>query len=212
MSEAALQERVKKRLWASPGGAHDNVVRLLKLALPAGIGMLLAFLALVPLAKDREISFILDKNKVDVAKERMRISSARYRGQDNEGRMFSIDARSAVQKSSRVPVVDISGMSARLGLESGPAMLRANEAQYNMDQETVQVIGPILFNTSDGYRLATRDVAVDLNTRILTGENGVEGSMPLGRFSAENVRADLGERTVVLTGRAQLHINQGGVR
>lgn len=212
MSEAASRERERKQGWASPGGAHDRVVRILKLALPAGIGMLLAFLALVPLGKDKDLSFILDKNKVEVAKERMRVASARYRGEDDEGRPFSIDARSAVQQTSREPIVDILGMSARMGLENGPANLTADKARYNLDTETVNVIGPILFNTTDGYRLETRDVAVDMTTQTLSGQDGIEGSMPLGRFSADNVQADLGERKVVLTGRARLRIEQGGVR
>ena len=212
MSEAAVREQQRKRHWAAPGGAHDNVVRILKLGLPVAVGLLLAFLALAPLAKDRDVSFILDKNKVEVAKERMRVSSARYRGQDDQGRTFSIDARSAVQPTSREPIVNIEGMSARLALEDGPANLRANTAKYNMDEQRVDVIGPILFNTTDGYRLETRDVNVDLNTRTLAGDEGVEGYMPLGRFTADTVRADLGERRVVLNGRARLHIVQGGVR
>lgn len=212
MSEAAVRERIKKQGWAAPGGAHDWLVRVLKMALPAVIGVLAAYLAVVPLRRDRDVSFILDKNKVEVAKERMRLSSARYRGQDDKGRPFSIDARTAVQATSRVPVVDIMGMSARLGLESGPADLKANKALYNMDTEMVQVQGPVLFTDAQGYRLETRDVTVDLNQRMLKGDNGIDGSMPLGRFSAQQVQADLPERKVVLTGRAHLRIVQGAGR
>jgi lipopolysaccharide export system protein LptC len=41
---------------------------------------------------------------------------------------------------------------------------------------------------------------------------GVEGQMPLGRFTAAEMQADLPSRTVVLKGRARLHIVQGGLR
>jgi lipopolysaccharide export system protein LptC len=209
MSEAAARERIRKQGWAAPGGAHDWLIRLLKIALPVAIGLLAAYLAIVPLRKDRDISFILDKNKVEVAKERMRVSSARYRGQDNEGRAFSIDARDAVQATSDVPIVNIRDMSARLDLENGPAMLTADRARYDLDAEQVQVVGPIQFNAADGYRMETSDVAVDLNTRKLVGEGRVEGVIPLGRFSADRLEADLGNRSVVLSGRARLTINQG---
>ena len=67
MSELADRERQIKRSWAAPGGSPDFVVRALKIGLPAAIGLVLAFLALAPLEEKQEISFLLDKNKVDVA-------------------------------------------------------------------------------------------------------------------------------------------------
>ena len=212
MSEAAITERKVKQRWAAPGGAHDFLVRILKVVLPASIGVLLAYLAISPLQRDQEFSFILDKNKVDVAKERMRVQSARYQGQDDKGRPFTIDAASAVQATSSDPIVDIMGMAARIGLESGPATIRAEKGRYDMDAEKVDVLGPILFTAADGYRLETRDVGVDLNARRLESRGRVEGRMPLGSFTADRLIADLPEKQVVLTGRARLHIKQGGLR
>ena len=212
MSEAAIRERVRKQGWAAPGGLHDLLVRFLKVALPASIGVVLAYLAIAPLQRGQDFSFILDKNKVDVAKERMRVQKARYQGQDDKGRPFTIDAASAVQATSRDPIVDINGMSAEIRLESGPARIEAQKGRYNMDAERVDVIGPILFRAADGYRLETRDVAVDLNARSLESRGRVEGRMPLGSFSAGRMSADLPQKQVVLTGRARLHIKQGGLR
>jgi len=212
MSEAAVRERVRKQSWAAPGGFHDFLVRFLKIALPAAIGVLMAYLMISPLKKGQEISFILDKNKVEVAKERMRVQAARYRGQDNRGRPFTINANSAVQATSRDPIVDVLGMTAEIGLESGPATLRANRGRYNLENETVNVVGPIVFTGADGYRLQTRDVAVDLNSRTMRSRGRVEGRMPLGRFSADRMVANLPEKRVLLTGNARLHIVQGGLR
>lgn len=212
MSELAERERLLKRHWAAPGGFHDHLMGALKVALPVVIGLLTAYLALAPLQKSSEISFILDKNKVDVAKERMRVESARYQGLDEQGRPFTISARSAVQETSRDPIVEILGMRAGLRLPEGPATLIAPRGRYNLENETVNVIGPILFRTSDGYQLRTSDVAVNLNDRTMTGSNRVEGQMPLGRFSADRMTADLPSRRIVLEGRTRLHIVQGGLR
>ena len=52
----------------------------------------------------------------------------------------------------------------------------------------------------------------DLNTRQLSSASPVAGQMPLGSFSAGNIKVDLGERTVTLGGRARLHIVQGAIR
>jgi len=212
MSELAERERLVKRSWAAPGGLHDRLVGILKIGLPVIVGLLIAYLALAPLQKSREISFILDKNKVEVAKERMRVETARYQGLDEQGRPFTISAESAVQESSQDPIVQIFGMRAGLRLPEGPAVVQALRGFYDLDGETVRVVGPVLFQTADGYRLRTSDVAVNLHDRTMTGSGRVEGEMPLGRFSADRMKADLPSRTIVLEGRTRLHIVQGGLR
>jgi lipopolysaccharide export system protein LptC len=209
MSELAERERVAKRVWAAPGGAHDRVIQVMKLLLPAATGVVLAFLAFSPLEEKQEFSFMLDKNKVEHAEERMRIQSAQYRGQDSRGRPFVLNARSALQQSSSVPVVDITDMRAQITLENGPAELLARQARYDMERDQVDVQGPILFSSADGYRLGTRDVTVDLRQRRMASRGPVEGRMPLGHFTAGRLEVDLPERRAVLTGRAQVHIVQG---
>ena len=212
MSELAERDRVVKRGWAAPGGVHDFLIKAMKLLLPAGVGVMLAYLLLSPLSRKAEISFRLDKKEVEVAPERLKIQSAQYRGTDNKGRPFVIDTESAVQATSKEPVVDIGGMAARILLAEGLANVRAPRGRYNMETQRVDVVGPILFTTADGYKIETRDVAFDLNNQTLTGDNGIEGRMPLGRFTAQRMNVDLQNRRVSLSGRARLHIEQGGLR
>jgi lipopolysaccharide export system protein LptC len=212
MSEQAEQERRVKRRWAVPGGSHDRVVRIMKLALPALIGVVLAFLFFSPLEDKQEVSFLLEKNKVEKAPERLRVSAAQYRGQDNEGRPFVLNARSALQETSANPVVEISDMTAQILLDSGPARLQAGHARYNMDSDHVQVVGPIQFTAADGYRMGTHDVDVDLRGHRLQSRGRVQGQMPLGTFTADQLQVNLPDRKVVLNGRARLHIVQGGLR
>ncbi|HEX8308053.1 MAG TPA: LPS export ABC transporter periplasmic protein LptC [Allosphingosinicella sp.] len=212
MSDLAEDPRKAKRGWAAPGGLHDWLMRFLKIALPAGVGLLLAYLLLSPLSKEKEISFLLDKNKVDTARERLKTQKAEYRGLDDKGRPFSIQAAQAVQARSSDPVIDIGGMAARIQLEDGPATITADKARYNMDTQKVDVLGPILFTARDGYRLETRDVALDLNKNTAVSGGGVEGQMRLGKFTAESMSVNLPERRVVLQGRVRLHMNQGALK
>jgi len=212
MSEAATRGREIKQQWAVPGSKHDRVIKIAKIALPAGVGVLIAFLALAPLDKRGDVSFILDKNKVENAPERMRVDTAKYTGEDNEGRPFAIVARSAIQRSSEQPIVDIAGMVARLWLTDGPVTMVANLARYNLDEQTVRVIGPIRVTAPDGYRLATSDVVVDLKQRRVTGSGAVQGQMRLGQFSGGRLTANLADRTVTIDHGARLKIVQGAVR
>lgn len=208
MSDAALPRRPGNR-WARPGSFHDYLIGFLKIALPAAVGVLLAYLALAPLSKGPEVSFLLDKDKVETAPEHMRLEAAQYRGQDNLGRPFLISALAAVQTRATDEVVDISDMAAQIGLESGAARIEADRARYNIAAQQVDVPGSIRVTAADGYRLETRDVTVDLNERNLRSRGRVEGRMPLGWFTAGAMHADLDERTVVLTGGVRMRIVQG---
>ena len=199
MSEAALLERAEKRHWAEPGSRHDALVRTLKVGLPAAVGVLGALLLMAPLTKQAEVSFILDKNEVETAPERMRVEAARYSGRDNKGQPFEISAQQAIQQSSDQPIVDISGVMARLGLERGPASIQALRGRYDLDRQQIAVNGPVRVSGPEGEQLMTRDVMVSLKDRQVQSTGEVVARMPVGQFRAGNLSADLGSRTVTLT-------------
>lgn len=211
MTQRADLMRSRRQLFAAPGSSHDKMVRFLGMFLPAAIGVLVAFLALAPLLRNTEVSFLLDKNQVDIARERMRVTQALYRGQDSEGRPFSLEAGSAVQKSSRNPVVEMNDLAARILLKDGPGVLEAGRGNYNMDTEQVEVVGPVQFSSANGYRMVTRDVDIDLPKRSMVSRGEVTGRLPTGTFRADRLKANLAERTVTLEGRARLRMTQGGL-
>lgn len=210
MSEVARRVRSERQRWAAPGSRHDSLVRLLQVALPMGIGVLAAFLVLAPLFAGGDVSFVLDKNKVDIAAERMRIQSARYRGADDKGRAFELDAGSAVQKSSAERVVRLNDLAAGIALADGPATIKAPAGRYDMETDRIAIDGPIAVRAADGYALDTRDATVDLRTRRLQSGGAVTGSTPQGNFSGDRLEADLENRTVKITGDARLRIVPNG--
>ena len=185
MSEVAARLRSQKRSWAHPGSGHDRLVRISLLFLPVGIGVLSAFLVLAPLVTGGDVSFVLDKNKVDMASERLRTEAAEYRGEDAKGQAFRLHAGSAVQRSSAEPIVQLRDLSAEIALPEGPASLKADRGHYDMEKERVAVDGPIKFQTADGYTLDTHDASVDLKTRRMQSGGAVSGRTPTGVFSAD---------------------------
>ena len=206
MSRIARAVRTERQHWAAPGSSHDRLVAILQAVLPMGIGVLAAFLVLAPLFMGGDVSFVLDKNKVEVAKERLKIQSARYSGEDAKGQPFRLTAGSAVQKSSAEPIVQLNTLDAALDLPEGPAEIKANSGRYDMDKEQVKVDGPIAFTAADGYRLDTHDATIDLKSRRLASGGTVTGTAPLGTFRGDRLTADLEKRTVALAGNARLRI------
>jgi lipopolysaccharide export system protein LptC len=212
MSQAATLIRDKRRHFAAPGGAHDRLVRFLAVALPGGVGVIAAVMILTPLSPRGEISFLLDRHKVAITNERVRVSNALYRGEDDQQRPFSVSAGSAVQSDSNVPVIALSDLVARIALSDGPAQLVATGGSYDYAAQKIGVVGPVTFTAADGYRLSATNVAIDLKTRQVTGSNGITGAIPAGTFSAGSIVANLGERSVMLAGNARLHMAPGQLR
>ena len=211
-TQEAKERRGERRLWAEPGGSHDRLVAVLARVLPMGVGVLAALMVITPLSPRGYISFLLDRNKVAVIEDRLRVDNALYRGADNQGRPFSLTAGEAVQRSSAEGIVRMNDLVARLLLEEGPARLSAQAGLYDIDEDTVAVTGPMRMIAADGYRMMARDVSVDLETKQLVGAGGVEGAIPAGTFSADRLTADLSARTVTLTGNARLRMEPGKLR
>lgn len=205
---AAADASARRRNAVPPGGAWDRFATVMKRALPlAALGVLAACLVW-PLTARQEFSFILSKDRVAEARERLRMERAVYRGEDSKGQPFIISASSAVQKTSDTPVVELRDISAELRTEEGPARADARAGRYDLERERIEVVGPVALETAAGYRLRTRDVSVDLAGRRVTGSGAVSGRMPLGTFEAGRLRADVTGRTVVLDRGASLRIVQ----
>ena len=188
------------------------MVRVLANLLPAGVGVVVAIMVIAPIFPRGEVSFLLDRNRVAVTKERIRLEQAMYRGEDNRGRSFSLTAGSAIQHSADVAVVEMKNLSARMLLSDGPAELTAADGAFHYDTNRVDIRGPLDFQAAGGYRLTTGAVSIDLKQQHVTGAGGVSGSVPSGTFTADRIEADLDDRTVMLTGHARLTMQRGKAR
>ncbi len=206
MTAEADLKRDRRRAFATPGGSLDRIVRWLAVGLPAAVGVITALMVITPLSPRGEVSFLLDRNKVALANDRLRVDNAVYRGEDSDGRPFSLAAGEAVQKGASEPVVRMRDLTARILLPQGPAVLAADSGRYDFEAETVAIDSAVSFKAWDGYTMTARGVSIDLRNKTLVGSGGVEGTVPAGTFSANAMRADLAARTVALIGDARLRM------
>lgn len=204
--------RGRRQRFAAPGGSHDRLVRLLAVALPMGIGIVAALIIIVPLGPRGEVSFLLDRNEVQTVDDRFTVASALYRGQDAEGKPFSLTAGEAVQRSAAEGLVYLNDLSAQILLPEGPARLTAQGGIYDPSQQQVNATSPVLFTAADGYRMLARGVGVDLRQKELVGSGGVSAVVPAGTFRADRLQADLPSRTVTLEGNARGRLVPGQLR
>lgn len=210
-TQEAAALRSERQHFAAPGGAHDRLVKFLAAALPMAVGVLAALMVVTPLSPRGEVSFLLDRNKVEEIDERLRTDRALYRGQDDKGRPFSLTAGEAVQRSSAEGIVRMRDLVARLLLPEGPAQIVAPAGEYDLVSDQVQIPGTVRFSAADGYAMQLDGVRVDLPQRTATGAGGVSGTVPAGSFSADRLEVDLDARTVSLIGNARLRMTPGRV-
>jgi lipopolysaccharide export system protein LptC len=210
MSDLADLERTQRQKWATPGGRHDRLIRALRVILPSVIGALIAVLAFSPFTGNQELSFVLDKDEVNKARERMRLTEALYRGEDSKGRAFSLRAGSAVQKSSAEPVLRMTDLQGRIIMDDGPASLTAGRGIYDLNKETMRVTGPLAFH-SVGYDIVASNVELALKTRKMQSFGRVNGRTKVGTFSADRMSANLDTRVVRLDGGVRLRIDQNAI-
>ena len=203
MTVAALTTRQRAAL---PGSSRDTVFGILKWLLPALALAVLATIIIWPLTKAQEFSFLLSKDKVGVAEERLRLDNAVYRGETARGEAFVISAAGAVQHSSAVPIVELKALTAKLQMKDGPATVTALSGRYFMDKDRLQINGPVTMQSANGYSLDSATIDIDLNTREVTTDAPVTGTLPIGTFRAGNLQADVQGRRMVLDGGVHLRI------
>jgi lipopolysaccharide export system protein LptC len=209
MTRQADQMRNRRRAFAAPGSSLDRTVRWLAIGLPALVGVVVALMVVTPLGPRGEVSFLLNRNKVATAPNRLFVNNAVYRGEDDRGREFSLSAGEAVQHSAREPVVQMRNLIGRMLLQEGPAVLTAPDGTYNYETQLVTVPNEVRFVAADGYRMNTSGVSIDLENKTVVGTGGVAGAVPAGTFSADSIHANLDQRTVSLDGHARLRMVPG---
>ncbi|MFZ4689016.1 MAG: LPS export ABC transporter periplasmic protein LptC [Polymorphobacter sp.] len=207
MPTAAATPLTRRQRAALPGSGRDRLFGVLKIALPAAALFVLATIIIWPLAEAQEFSFLLAKDKVEMARERLRLDNAVYRGETAKGEAFVISAGGAVQRSSALPVVELRDLKAKLTMADGPALVIAPSGRYFLETDKLQISGPVTLDSAAGYSLDSSTVDIDLNTRAVTTDAPVTGVLPIGSFRAGRLDADIQGRKMVLSGGVHLRIN-----
>lgn len=206
---AAGPARLSARQRAAlPGSRHERVMAQLKWLLPASGGALAITILLWPLLAAQEFSFLLAKDQVAVAPERLKVTRAEYRGKTAAGEVFSIVAGTALQRSSAEPVVELTGLAASIDDRDGPSRVTAPKGRYFINDDRLEVSGPVKLRSDGGYRIDAETVVVDMKRRTVRTDEAVTGLTPIGNFSANSLSGDLAGKRISLIGKVHLRINQ----
>lgn len=139
----------------------------------------------------------------------IRVTNARFYGQDNEGRSFVLGATEAVRRSAATQLVTLTAPNLKLNSkENKPTQATAARGVYDQRSQRVQLSGGVaVSDVGSGYRFDTERTTIDTKTGVISGDSPVRGSGPLGQFSASSYAVyDQGSR-MTFKGNVRARIN-----
>lgn len=208
MAAFALRPYTPRQQMMLPGSPLDRRIAFLKRAFPATAAGLLVLVLGLTFAQTNELSFMVSRERVQPANERIRAENSVYRGVDETGRPFTVRAGSAVQRSAAVAEIELQTLSATIALETGAATVTAPAGRFALDQSVLTVSGPVDARQA-GFQVTGGIVAVDLARGTAASDRPVVGSIPIGSFRAGGLRSDLRTQSLTLIGGVRLRVPAG---
>ncbi len=194
-------------LWPIHRTAYDDFVALMRVALPLLAVVMALVILLSPVFRHEELSFLINREKLDIGGDAVEVVRPRYRGVDDEGRPFVLSAERARQEHPDAPEVRLENLTLDFAMKDGrTASLNAPSARWRSGEDLVLLEEGLEGRTSDGYVLHAANGEVDLVARRLVLRGGVTGSGPLGRFEAGSGRFEMEERRLLLFGPVRFRI------
>ncbi len=134
-----------------------------------------------------------------------------YKGLNRKGEHVEVHAERAVQVGDVADVVTLEKISATLTRTAGGRVsLTANGGRYDQRRNHLFLEGQVHIVDDTGYDLVTETAQVDLNTPSRAwGTDPVSGRGPKGAIRGNGFRITDEGKTIVLTGRSRLDLNNG---
>lgn len=170
---------------AAPLGLHSRIVAVLKVGLPlVAVGMIAAmFLIQTDDRTGREIQF--SQGDIDALGEGLRITNPTFSGTTRDGDLFRFDADLVIPDAAPPTRAEITGLSGELKSQDGTTLrLTAEAGSLDIESQHLDLSGDVRIETSDGYRMDSEMVAVDLQGGVLRSDAPIRTVGPLGSIEA----------------------------
>lgn len=204
----AFATRPRRRLTPAAAERHSQIVRVLRLVVPAvGTGVLATY-AVNAAPSDVDADFLRQFSDLSAASEALVLDRPRYLGQTLEGDAFEVSALRARRDPDAPDLLRFESPEAlreggtanelRLRAAGGTLDTEANVATFDRDVELVQGIG------GQDYRLETDAARLDIDERVVSTQTGVRGRSERGTVEADRLTVYQDEGRAVLEGGVRL--------
>jgi lipopolysaccharide export system protein LptC len=169
---------------------HSRTVRILRIALPASVGLVLVIVMLItylnPLRMLAKLPINLDNLVVSGTKVTM--EQPRLSGFTSDARAYELTADTAAQDMTKPDIVELRNIRAKVEMQDKSSMeLRAITGVYDAKGEMLKLDRNIEINSSTGYQGRLREALIDIRKGNVVSEQPVEVKMLQGTLNANRL-------------------------
>ncbi|MBX6424520.1 MAG: LPS export ABC transporter periplasmic protein LptC [Variibacter sp.] len=182
---------------------HSRLVRLLRVAIPAGIATAVALHVLASWVVGSGVNLPALSNLV-VSGSKIRMDRPHVAGYTRDGRAYELDAHSAAQDLKKPQIVELTAVRAKMQLaDGGTVVITADMGIYDSKNEVVSLRQNVVCTATDGTEIRLSEATMDVRKGHILSQKPVE-------VLQQNARIAANEMEVVDNG-AVVHF-RGGVR
>jgi lipopolysaccharide export system protein LptC len=200
-----------RREPADPGRAraflavrrHSRLVRLLRVLLPVG-----AVLAVAGLIVKAQLSFPGDLDlagaRLSVTRNSVIMEGPRLTGFDGDRREYSMSAERAIQPLATPAQVRLEEIVAKVTTAGqGSTAITAEAGDYDHDKRTIRLLGPIVIDSAEGYRLTMADADVDFAAETMITDRPIVIGYGDSEIAGDRLFVSEGGKRIVIEGRVR---------
>jgi lipopolysaccharide export system protein LptC len=200
---------------------HSRVVRALRIAIPAFVGVVVVVVVLATYFNPLRMLSKLPVNVGDlvISGSKITMESPRLSGFTRDARAYELTADAAAQDLTKPDIIELHNIHAKVQMQDKSTVrLSALKGIYDSKGETLKLDRDIVLNSTSGYEGRLSEATVDIRKGNVLSEHPVELEMLQGTLNANRLQIfDSGDRilfdngvrmTLILTEEAAQRLKQ----
>lgn len=168
--------------------SYSRTVRWMKIVLPVGALLLVGLIFLA----GRERGGVVDmETAADAAVlgAGLRLDNPRFAGATENGEPFVVTADWALPDGAMPNLVELSNPAGEIVLGDNMTLkATAKAGQMFREDEKLNLNGDVVLTTSDGYRLTTQEIQIDMAAKTASAPGRLNAEGPRGGIEADSVQ------------------------
>ena len=183
---------------------HSRVVRALRIAIPAFVGVVALVVVLAIYFNPLRMLAKLPVNVSDlvISGSKITMEQPRLSGFTRDARAYELTADAAAQDLTKPDIIELHNIHAKVQMQDkSTVQLSAVKGIYDSKGETLKLNRDIILNSSSGYEGRLSEATVDIRKGNVLSEHPVELKMLQGTLNANHLQIfDSGDRVLFENG------------
>ena len=202
MDRPGTVDPARKRIFAAVR-RHSRVVRLLRVVLPiASVVAVTGFFLKAHFSFPVDID--LSSARLSVTKNAVIMEGPHLTGFDGDSREYSMSAKRAIQPLTSPQQVRLEEIEAKVTeTEKGSTTIAAEVGEYDHKQRTISLLGNVIIDSAEGYRLRMAGADVDFEAQTMLTDRPIVIGYGDSEIAGDRLSVSDGGKLIVIEGRVR---------